>query len=159
MILSNSPGLGSRGILTDWATHTPPAAERAPALRARQPRGQPPSPGTAPTPGDSPPPQGQPPSRGSSAPQQANRGLPSSPALQPQQGAQHRDTTRAPGHPDSLGRGLQAAPSTTPRQPRMGFAKGSAHAMGEYQQNQRAMVKYHQNQCTTVKYQQNQPLG
>lgn len=33
MILSNSPGLGSRGILTDWATHTAPVAERAPALR------------------------------------------------------------------------------------------------------------------------------
>lgn len=25
MILSNSPGLGSRGIFTDWAMHTPPA--------------------------------------------------------------------------------------------------------------------------------------
>lgn len=25
MILSNSPALGSRGIFTDWAMHTPPA--------------------------------------------------------------------------------------------------------------------------------------
>ena len=32
MILSNSPGLGSRGILTDWARHTPPAGRAAVGL-------------------------------------------------------------------------------------------------------------------------------
>lgn len=32
MILSNSPGLGSRGILTDWAMHTPPAGRAAVGL-------------------------------------------------------------------------------------------------------------------------------
>lgn len=47
MILSNSPGLGSRGILTDWATHTAPVAERALALR--HPR-ESPSPRDSPSP-------------------------------------------------------------------------------------------------------------